>query len=87
LDSIKNGTRVIFIHGVCGTGKSAIALNIAKELGVSLATYGSIERGTAKVKKPMAKFIADYFEITLEEAFFIEANEQHNRFFAKANNF
>jgi len=30
---IKNGAKVIFIHGVCGTGKSAIALNIAKELG------------------------------------------------------
>ena len=35
LDSIKNGEKIIFIHGVCGTGKSAIALNIAKELGKS----------------------------------------------------
>jgi Rad3-related DNA helicase len=33
LDSIKNGYRIIFIRGVCGTGKSAIALNIAKEIG------------------------------------------------------
>jgi len=33
LDSIKEGEKIIFIHGICGTGKSAIALNIAKELG------------------------------------------------------
>ena len=33
LSAIKEGNRVIFIHGVCGTGKSAIALNIAKEIG------------------------------------------------------
>ena len=33
LDSVKKGHKVIFIHGICGTGKSAIALNIAKNLG------------------------------------------------------
>ena len=33
LAEVKNGHKVIFIHGVCGTGKSAIALNIARELG------------------------------------------------------
>ena len=33
LDAIKSGNKIIFIKGVCGTGKSAIALNIAKELG------------------------------------------------------
>ncbi|MCK9596893.1 DEAD/DEAH box helicase family protein [Candidatus Pacearchaeota archaeon] len=33
LDSIKEGYKVIFIKGVCGTGKSAIALNIAKNIG------------------------------------------------------
>ena len=33
LNAIKEGNRVIFIRGVCGTGKSAIALNIAKEIG------------------------------------------------------
>ena len=33
LDNIKKGFKIIFIKGVCGTGKSAIALNIAKELG------------------------------------------------------
>ena len=33
IEAIKQGHKVIFIKGVCGTGKSAIALNIAKELG------------------------------------------------------
>jgi len=33
LDLVKEGHKVIFIHGVCGTGKSAIALNIARKLG------------------------------------------------------
>ena len=30
LNAISKGNKIIFIHGVCGTGKSAIALNIAK---------------------------------------------------------
>jgi Rad3-related DNA helicase len=30
LDSIKEGNKLIFIKGVCGTGKSAIALNLAR---------------------------------------------------------
>ena len=33
VSEVKNGKKIIFIHGVCGSGKSAIALNIAKELG------------------------------------------------------
>ncbi len=33
VDNIKNGKKMIFIHGACGTGKSAIALNIARKLG------------------------------------------------------
>ncbi|MBU0893945.1 MAG: DEAD/DEAH box helicase family protein [Nanoarchaeota archaeon] len=33
LNEIKKGNNILFIKGVCGTGKSAIALNIAKELG------------------------------------------------------
>ena len=33
IEAINKGEQIIFIHGVCGTGKSAIALNIAKELG------------------------------------------------------
>jgi len=33
IKAIKEGYKVIFIKGVCGTGKSAIALNLAKEVG------------------------------------------------------
>lgn len=33
VDLIKGGTKVVLIHGMCGTGKSAIALNIARLLG------------------------------------------------------
>ena len=33
LDAVKKGEKIIFIRGVCGTGKSIIALNIAKNLG------------------------------------------------------
>ena len=33
LKEIEKGTKIIFIHGACGTGKSAIALNIAKDIG------------------------------------------------------
>ena len=33
VSEVKKGRKIIFIHGVCGSGKSAIALNIAKELG------------------------------------------------------
>ena len=33
MEDVEEGCKIIFIHGFCGTGKSAIALNIAKELG------------------------------------------------------
>lgn len=33
LDAIKEGHKIIFIHGICGTGKSCVALNIARKLG------------------------------------------------------
>ncbi len=33
VSAVNSGCRIVFIRGVCGTGKSAIALNIAKELG------------------------------------------------------
>ncbi|MBL7147653.1 MAG: DEAD/DEAH box helicase family protein [Nanoarchaeota archaeon] len=33
IEAIKEGHKIIFIKGLCGTGKSAISLNIAKELG------------------------------------------------------
>ncbi len=33
LKQIEEGKKIIFVHGACGTGKSAIALNLAKQLG------------------------------------------------------
>ena len=33
INAIEKGKKIIFIHGICGTGKSAIALNLAKEFG------------------------------------------------------
>jgi Rad3-related DNA helicase len=33
LNAIREGEKIIFIRGACGTGKSAIALNVAKEMG------------------------------------------------------
>ena len=33
LEAFDKGEKVIFIHGICGTGKSSIALNIAREMG------------------------------------------------------
>src|SRR3990167_9101459 len=33
LKAIREGEKIIFIKGNCGTGKSVIALNIAKEIG------------------------------------------------------
>ena len=33
VEAVNKGYKIIFIHGFCGTGKSSIALNIAKELG------------------------------------------------------
>jgi len=33
LQEIKQGRKIIFIRGACGSGKSGIALNIAKEIG------------------------------------------------------
>jgi len=33
IGAIRQGCRIIFIRGICGTGKSAIALNLAKEFG------------------------------------------------------
>lgn len=33
VDLINQGTKMVFLRGACGTGKSAIALNIARKLG------------------------------------------------------
>jgi hypothetical protein len=33
IDAVKDGHKIIFIKGICGTGKSAIALNLARKIG------------------------------------------------------
>lgn len=33
IDCINRGVKVIFLHGACGTGKSVIALNVARAIG------------------------------------------------------
>src|SRR3989344_6283776 len=33
IQAVNEGYKIIFIKGFCGTGKSAIALNIAREVG------------------------------------------------------
>lgn len=33
VDLIHEGKKIIFVHGTCGTGKSAIALNVARKIG------------------------------------------------------
>ena len=33
IEAIEEGNKIIFIKGICGTGKSAIALNIARKIG------------------------------------------------------
>ena len=33
LEAVRQGDKIIFIRGMCGTGKSAIALNLARKLG------------------------------------------------------
>ena len=35
LNHLKKGVKIIFVNGKCGTGKSAIALNLANKLGKS----------------------------------------------------
>ncbi len=56
LDAIKEGHKIIFIRGICGTGKSAIALNIARKLGkTSIVVPG---------KNLQAQYKKDYEEDT-----------------------
>lgn len=61
---IKQKNKIIFLHGVCGTGKSAIALNIARSLGKSSivvpikslqAQYELDYMGKKQVLKPNGK--------------------------------
>ncbi|MDP3026095.1 MAG: helicase C-terminal domain-containing protein [Nanoarchaeota archaeon] len=54
VDAVKSGFKIIFIRGLCGTGKSAISLNLAKELGKTSIVV--------PIKSLQEQYIKDYFE-------------------------
>jgi len=64
VSEIKKGTKIIFIHGVCGSGKSAIALNIARELG------------RASVVVPIKNLQRQYASDYMEKKYVLKENKQ-----------
>ena len=64
---IRGGTKIIFLHGVCGTGKSAIALNIARVLG------------KAAVVVPVKNLQRQYQEDYMEKMFLLKSNGEKLR--------
>ena len=52
--AIKEGHKIIFIKGVCGTGKSAVALNLARRLGKTSIVV--------PIKSLQEQYIKDYSE-------------------------
>ena len=64
---IKAGTKIIFLHGVCGTGKSAIALNIARVLG------------KAAVVVPVKNLQRQYEEDYMGKMFLLKSNGEKLR--------
>ena len=60
LNAVAEGNKIVFIHGVCGTGKSAIALNIAKELGKSsVIVPGKVLQAQYKRDYEGSKYLLD----------------------------
>lgn len=64
---IKSGKKMIFLHGVCGTGKSAIALNIARVLG------------TASIVVPIKSLQGQYKKDYMGEMFLLKSNGEKLR--------
>jgi Rad3-related DNA helicase len=64
VESIRSGNKNIFIHGVCGSGKSAIALNIARELG------------KASIVVPIKNLQRQYEEDYMNKKFLLKNNKQ-----------
>jgi len=64
---IKSGKKMIFLHGVCGTGKSAIALNIARVLG------------TASIVVPIKSLQGQYKKDYMGEMFLLKPNREKLR--------
>ncbi len=58
LDTVKEGYKIIFIKGVCGTGKSAIALNIARKIGkTSIVVPGKALQNQYKIDYENKKYL------------------------------
>lgn len=64
VSEIKKGRKVIFVHGTCGSGKSAIALNIAKELG------------KASIIVPIKNLQRQYEKDYMREKYVLKSNNQ-----------
>jgi DNA helicase TIP49 (TBP-interacting protein) len=54
IKATEDGYKIIFIKGVCGTGKSAIALNLAKHFGKTSIVV--------PIKSLQEQYIKDYTE-------------------------
>jgi putative RecB family exonuclease len=54
INAIEQGYKIIFIKGVCGSGKSAVALNLAKEIGRTSIVV--------PIKSLQEQYIRDYTE-------------------------
>ncbi len=67
INLVKSGTKVIFLHGVCGTGKSAIALNIARVLGKT------------SIVVPIKNLQRQYKEDYMGSMFLLKPNEEKLR--------
>ncbi len=67
INLIKSGKKMVFLHGVCGTGKSAIALNIARVLG------------TASIVVPIKNLQRQYQKDYMGEMFLLKSNGQKLR--------
>jgi len=64
---VRAGTKIIFLRGVCGTGKSAIALNIARVLG------------KAAVVVPVKGLQRQYQEDYMGKMFLLKSNKEKLR--------
>lgn len=67
IEAFREGCKIVFIRGICGTGKSAIALNIAKELG------------RASVVVPVKTLQAQYKKDYTEDKYVIKADGEKQR--------
>lgn len=73
-DSQKNPTNLKGLRVAKGESQDKIAASI----GVSLTTYGAIERGLRAVKKHLAQYIAEYYGVEIKKIF----KEVEGKFYA-----